>query len=131
MLTLTLPVAPSANNAFLNRKAGHGFGRIKSAKYRAWIRQADAYYVLQGMGRFTPVTGHYRVKMVFPEIHGDLDGRAKLILDWMVSRKLTSDDRFLRKLDTEICDDGLGNLVWIRVWTVPDARDSPLPGETR
>jgi hypothetical protein len=122
MLTLTLPVAPSANNAFLNRKAGRGFGRIKSAKYRAWTKQADAFYMLQGMGRFTPITGPYGARMIFPKVRGDLDGRAKLLLDWMVSRKLTPDDKFLRKLDTEIDEGNIGNLVWIKVWSVQDAK---------
>jgi len=131
MLTLTLPVAPSANNAFLNRKAGRGFGRIKSARYRGWIKQADAFYMLQGMARFAPISGYYSVKMVFPPLRGDLDGKAKLILDWMVSRKLTPDDKFLRGLDTKIDGEHIGNLVWIKVWSVQGDRDSPPPAETR
>src|SRR4249919_1934508 len=95
MLTLTLPVAPSANNAFPNRKGGKG--RFKSAKYRAWIKQADAHYVLQKLQHETPIRGQYICGMIFPQaLKGDLDGRAKLILDWMVSRGLTSDDKFLQ-----------------------------------
>ena len=127
MLTLTLPVAPSANNAFINRKAGHGYGRIKSARYRNWVKQADAFYLLQGMSKFSPITEPYQCKMVFPRIRGDLDGRAKLILDWMVSRKLTPDDKHLRKLDTEI-DEGAGDLVWIAVWPwIIPAKSSDTP----
>lgn len=114
MLTLSLPVAPSANNAFANRKGGKGFGRVKSGRYRAWIKQADDYYVLQRLGRATPITGPYTCKMVFPELRGDLDGRAKLILDWMVSRGLTPDDKHLRKLELEKEFEGNG-LVWIVV----------------
>lgn len=93
MLTLSLPIAPSANNAFFNRKGNKGRG--KSAKYRAWIKQADAHYMLQKKN-VTPIRGLYICGMIFPwTLHGDLDGRGKLILDWMVSRELTSDDRFL------------------------------------
>jgi hypothetical protein len=115
MLTLSLPVAPSANNAFANRKGGSGFGRIKSGRYRAWIKQADAYYMLQRLHDKKPVTGPYTCKMVFPlKMRGDLDGRAKLILDWMVSRRLTPDDKHLRGLllereETEFNNDH----VWI------------------
>ncbi|PDS65112.1 hypothetical protein CO653_13015 [Rhizobium anhuiense] len=35
----TLPFPPSLNNLFLNVKRG---GRVKTAKYRAWEKQADA-----------------------------------------------------------------------------------------
>jgi Holliday junction resolvase RusA-like endonuclease len=92
MLTIRLPIAPSANNAFFNRKRG---GRGKSAKYRAWIKQADAHYLLQKKD-VTPIRGPYICGMIFPlKLRGDLDGRVKLILDWMVSRELTSDDRHL------------------------------------
>jgi Holliday junction resolvase RusA-like endonuclease len=98
MLTLTLPVAPSVNSAFLNRKGGHGYGRIKSSKYRAWIKNADAHYMVQKRD-VVPVHGPYVCGMIFPnKLKGDLDNRGKLILDWMVSRGLTSDDKFLRSL---------------------------------
>jgi hypothetical protein len=118
MLTLSLPLAPSANNAFANRKGGKGFGRIKSGRYKAWIKQADNYYVLQRLGRWgKPITGPYTCKMLFPhKMLGDLDGRAKLILDWMVSRGLTPDDKHLRGLTLERDEEqGTSDHVWIVV----------------
>jgi len=40
------------------------------------------------------ITVPYVCRMSFSDkLAGDLDGRAKLILDWMVSRSLTPDDR--------------------------------------
>jgi hypothetical protein len=115
MLALSLPVAPSSNNAFVNRRWGRGFGRIKSSAYRKWLKQADAYYTLQQLHRVPRITRPYHCKMVFPKLRGDLDGRAKLLLDWMVSRGLTIDDRHCRKLDLEVDDAAERDLVWIRV----------------
>jgi Holliday junction resolvase RusA-like endonuclease len=115
MLALSLPVAPSVNNAFINRKGGRGYGRIKSPSYRRWLKQADAYYTLQGLHRAPRITAPYSCKMVFPKLRGDLDGRAKLLLDWMVSRGLTIDDKHCRKLELEIDIEANGDLVWIRV----------------
>ena len=109
-MLFSLPIAPSSNNAFLNRKRGIGYGRIKSQGHRAWIKQADAHYVLQHLDKETPVKGRYRCTMVFPEhTRGDIDGRSKLILDWMVSRGLTPDDRYCRSLHSDYgnCPDGL------------------------
>lgn len=105
MISLELPLAPPANNAYANRRNARGsYGRMKSTRYREWQRQADAHYTFQGFGRVTPISGPYRCKMVFPErVRGDLDGRQKLIIDWLVSRKLVpgDDPKFLRKLESE------------------------------
>lgn len=101
MQTLFLPLPPSANNAFVNRTKGKGYGRIRSARYRAWRRHADAMYTLQGLGACPILNVPYRCAMTFPPFRGDLDGRAKLILDWLVSRQLTIDDRHCRKLELE------------------------------
>ena len=81
MLTLTLPVAPSANNAFPNRKGGKG--RFKSAKYRAWLKDADAYYVLQKLHREKPIRGPYICGMIFNEAawRSGREGQAYLGLD--------------------------------------------------
>jgi Holliday junction resolvase RusA-like endonuclease len=95
MLTLTLPVGPSTNSMFINRKGGRGYGRIKSAKYRAWVKNADAHLMVQKKD-VVPVRGPYKCGMIFPRtLRGDLDNRAKCVLDWMVSRGLTSDDKYL------------------------------------
>lgn len=116
MLNFSLPIAPSANNAFFNRKDGKGYGRIKSSAYRRWVQQADAYYTLQKLGKLAPIIVPYSTRMVFPSgLRSDLDGRAKLILDWMVNRNLTPDDKFQRKLILETDTDHPGALVWITV----------------
>jgi Holliday junction resolvase RusA-like endonuclease len=116
MLTFSLPVAPSANNAFVNRKGGHGYGRIRSAAYRAWVKKADAHYLFQKRS-LTPVQGPYFVRMIFHrKMRGDLDGRAKLALDWMVSRGLTSDDSLLQRLELVRDNDYDAENMWIVVF---------------
>jgi Holliday junction resolvase RusA-like endonuclease len=116
MLKFSLPLAPSANNAFANRKGGTGFGRMKSARYRAWIKQADTYYMLQRLQTEPTITGPYTCRMVFPpKMRGDLENRSKLILDWMVSRGLTPDDKHLRGLTLERDNAFNTDHVWIVV----------------
>lgn len=116
MLTLSLPVAPPANNSTINCP---GIGRVKSKKYRAWIKQADAHYVLQKLGRAKPIIGKYSCELTFPDRTGDLDGRIKLILDWLVKRNLVEDDssKHLRELNTKFGD--TGGMVWVRLVSIP------------
>jgi hypothetical protein len=121
MLTLSLPPAPSVNAAWINRKAGTGRGRIRSAKLRDWVRRADAMYMLQGLGRMAPIKGFYSVKITMPwDMKGDEDNRVKVVLDWLVSRKLTPDDRFMRGHQVKR-DPELHNLFWITVSEVDGA----------
>jgi hypothetical protein len=95
-LRFTLPVAPPLNNIFLNVP---GKGRVKTKRYRQWIKDADDYYLLQGLQRAEKIAVPFACHMKFPKnLRGDLDGRAKTILDWMVSRNLTIDDVHCRKL---------------------------------
>ena len=111
MLRLRLPIAPPLNNAYVN-VAGHG--RRKSARHRAWIKNADAYYVAQGLQRVEKITVPYVCRMIFPKHRGDIDGRAKLALDWLVSRGLTIDDRHCRDLRLRKTDHP-GHDVYIEV----------------
>lgn len=118
MLTLSLPIAPTSNNAFVNRTGGKGYGRIRSIKYKIWLEQADSHYTLQGLGRVKPVMGPYTLQMVFPDtIRGDIDGRQKLIIDWLVSRNLVQGDspKFLRKLESEFSANQAKDMVQITV----------------
>jgi Holliday junction resolvase RusA-like endonuclease len=111
-----LPVAPTANNAFANRKGGKGYGRVKSGRYRAWLKQADAFYTVQRLQNAKITEKPFYCRMDFPKLRGDLDGRAKLLLDWMVSRELIPDDKHLGGLVLNV-KPGLQDLVEIRVWT--------------
>lgn len=119
MLTLTLPMPPSANNAFANRKGG-GFGRVKSKAYKEWIKSADGYYLLQKMGRMKPITGKYHVTLFMPEdLRGDEDGRVKLAIDWLVKRGLTPDDKHMRGHEVKR-DPELHGHIWMIVRTLDE-----------
>lgn len=39
--TIKLPIPPSVNAAYVNRKTGKGVGRYKTKRYKSWERQAD------------------------------------------------------------------------------------------
>lgn len=96
MLKFELPIAPPLNNAFFNVP---GRGRVKTKRYRQWVKDADDYYLLQGLQRAEKITVPFACRMIFPKnLRGDIDGRAKAVLDWMVSRNLTIDDKHCKKL---------------------------------
>ena len=117
MLKFNLPIAPGLNNATRNIP---GMGRAKTALYKKWIKQADAHYVIQQLGRQEKVRGPYACVMRFQEhLRGDLDGRAKLILDWMVSRNITDDDSNCRELSLK-CD-GRAGKAFVEIEVTPYA----------
>jgi Holliday junction resolvase RusA-like endonuclease len=69
----------------------------------------------------TPVKGPYACAMIFPRaLKGDLDNRAKCVLDWMVSRELTSDDKYLMDLHL-VRDNTPSGYVIVQVRGVDDA----------
>jgi Holliday junction resolvase RusA-like endonuclease len=45
--------------------------------------------------------GYFDVQIDLPNVRGDADNYAKPILDYLVSRKITDDDRFCRKVSVE------------------------------
>jgi Holliday junction resolvase RusA-like endonuclease len=110
-----LPVAPTSNNAWSNRKGGHGYGRVRSSKYRRWLAQADRWYMVQHLGRLPKISPPFRCHLEFPRLRGDLDGRIKLILDYLVSRKITPDDRHCCELRVTYGSQ-TDMMVWIELW---------------
>ena len=100
MLTFTLP-----NRTICERCLPQSQGRARIWTYKICqvpgvdqeCRRAlpDQKRHIEGQVEFT-ARGPYICGMIFPlKLKGDLDNRAKCILDWMVSRELTSDDRYL------------------------------------
>jgi Holliday junction resolvase RusA-like endonuclease len=114
-LTLSLPIPPSVNRAYGNRKSGKGRGRYKTAAYKEWIKNADAHYTLQGLGlqHVAPIRGKYHVTIYMPEdLRGDEDNRVKPVLDWMVSRNLIPDDKHMRGHEVQ------RHPIWGHLWIV-------------
>jgi Holliday junction resolvase RusA-like endonuclease len=115
-LTLNLPLPPSVNQAYGNRRGNKGRGRYKTSAFKAWLRNADAHYTMQSLGLRGRIYGPYHVTFYMPEsIRADEDNLIKPVLDWMVSRQLTSDDRHMRGHEVKRCPEVPPNMLWIVV----------------
>jgi hypothetical protein len=98
-LEFRLPVPPSLNNAFVNVQR---HGRARSREYRNWLSQADKWYYLQRLNKLEPITGPRALHISLPQIRGDASNRIKLVEDWLVSRKLTGDDKHNLQVSVEV-----------------------------
>jgi Holliday junction resolvase RusA-like endonuclease len=98
LITLVLPIPPSANDLF---DGGHKTKRrFKSDRYKAW--EAEAEGSLWEQKPFGVVIGAYIVEITVPEmIRGDIDNRQKALVDFLVAQGLTPDDKHLWKLSIE------------------------------
>jgi len=85
---IELPLVPSLNNAYAtNRKTGRRFLTRQAAN---WKEEAQWIIGVFHRGRFT---GPYRLTILLPEkMRGDVDNRAKLASDILVSMGVTPDD---------------------------------------
>lgn len=90
MIKLTLPLPPTTNNLFVNRKGGKG--RYKSPMYTQWMWQA--YAALQEQKPIEKISGPFRFWMTVPlDMRGDIDNRIKPAVDFCVANAVTPDDR--------------------------------------
>jgi Holliday junction resolvase RusA-like endonuclease len=95
LITLVLPVPPSTNNLFVNGKRG----RYKSQRYKEWEIEADYWFRQQSCD---VVIGAYIVEITLPEmIRGDIDNRSKALIDFLVAKGLTPDDKHMWKVSIE------------------------------
>lgn len=112
--TVILPVPPSVNALYANRKFGRGVGRYKTREYRDWLTQADICFSAQKLGREPTMTGPLEVEIRLPKIRGDVSNRIKAAEDYLVSRLITGDDKNNRKVTAEI-DESLGEFCHITI----------------
>src|SRR5688572_22586749 len=114
-MIIRLPVPPSTNALYANRRRGKGYGRIKTAGYRAWLEDADKWLLMQWR-ELEPksVTGKCNVTIRLPKLRGDASNRIKAPEDFLVSRCITSDDKHNRKVSVEI-DERLTSFCEIEV----------------
>jgi Holliday junction resolvase RusA-like endonuclease len=94
MISVRLPIPPSVNELFFNAKQQEGRkrskGRIKTDKYKGWIKDAGWELNIQ---RARPMKGKVRVEIALTEdANCDLDNATKAILDLLVSHKLIEGD---------------------------------------
>jgi hypothetical protein len=96
-IVLNLPLPPSLNGAY----STVGRRRVKSKKYRDWLNAADGYLLTQ-QGWRKPIIGPYTLHISIPQsMRGDATNRVKLCEDYLVSRFITSDDRFCQSATVE------------------------------
>jgi len=106
-MEFTIPMPPPLNSLFANIP---GKGRIKSARYRAWIKEAG--WILTA-GRHGRILGPVSIDIILQDgMRGDTDGRPKAILDLAVRHGLIEDDagKFIRSLSITF-----GNVVGAKV----------------
>lgn len=100
-MIINLPVPPSINAAYANRKGGKGRGRVKTGAYWRWLDQADRHLLMQKRG-LTPMRGPLVIEIRLPvSMRGDVSNRIKLAEDFLVSRGLTGDDKHNHKVSAE------------------------------
>jgi Holliday junction resolvase RusA-like endonuclease len=98
VIVLMLPTPPSVNAAYRNVT---GRGRVKTAAYTEWEEDADEAYIQQKRG-VKPIIGERELEIRIPaNTKGDVSNRIKAIEDYLVSREITGDDRFNRKVSIE------------------------------
>jgi Holliday junction resolvase RusA-like endonuclease len=99
-ITLSLPLPPSVNNLFVNRRDGKG--RYTSPRYKAWQTEAGWEINRQKPGR---VWGDYELHIVLPKMRGDADNRLKPLLDLLVKHEVTDDDAKCRLITVAKTDE--------------------------
>ena len=98
-IALNLPLPPSVNGLY--RNAGGG-GRVLTKDYRAWIKAADGAIQLQKQGQ-KRISGNFIAHIILDEAkrRGDIDNRAKAVLDRLGGWDLTDDDKHCDRVTIE------------------------------
>lgn len=92
ILSLDLPIPPSVNNLFGNRKGG----RYKTQAYREWIKSATAsLWTQKPAGGFPFFPATYTLSILLPSgMRGDIANREKALSDFLKTPAgIISDDR--------------------------------------
>ena len=91
MIEFEIPVPPSANALYANRKygRGRGRGRVKTAAYRSWITAAGACIPVHEVTDQRPAI----IWLAVPYSgRRDLDNYAKPIMDLLTAHKVLQND---------------------------------------
>lgn len=95
---ITFPLPPSTNHLYANVP---GKGRVKTIRYRQWIKAADKYYLAQ-LRNIKPVSGPISLLIRLPiATRGDTSNRIKAVEDYLVKRNITGDDKHTWKVSAE------------------------------
>jgi Holliday junction resolvase RusA-like endonuclease len=111
---IDLPCPPSVNRIWRANRAGAN-KVSKSAEYKSWLKRADALAMSTGQFRgLKTIAGPFEATIILKRIPGDLDNRAKGVLDWLQSRAVISDDKYCERLVLEWGDAPTGCRVTVR-----------------
>lgn len=94
MIEITLPMPPSTNALFTNRRGG----RARTPEYDAWLEHAALVLNRQ---RVQPIKGRVEVRIDLDESRrGDADNRIKPVLDFLVKRGVLGGDskKFVKRV---------------------------------
>ena len=89
----SVPLPPSVNGAYKNVP---GKGRVDTERLTSWKNTTG---LLVNKAKVGVIVGRYGLELLVPQdMRGDIDNRAKPILDLFVSLGVTPDDRFCDEL---------------------------------
>lgn len=103
MISLTLPIPPSLNNMFGNKKVGKG--RYKTKPYTDWIDRALIAIRNAGVTPEKKIKFFKLVIFLPAKMRGDGDNRPKGIFDILKRAKIIVDDRYCRGSTWDFRDD--------------------------
>src|SRR5258708_5633584 len=104
ILIIRLPLPISTNALYANNWRGSGKGRYKTTEYKDWLKRADSLLMTQ---KWAPIVfaGELDIYIkVTKNTRCDVDNLIKCVLDFLVSRGITGDDRHHRKVSIEKAD---------------------------
>lgn len=113
-IIIDLPLPPSINRIWRANRAGKN-KVSKSKEYVSWQKSADV--LAQSTGQFRGlkmIVGPFEAHIVVKRVRGDLDNRLKGVLDWLQSRGVIADDKYLEKFTMEWGDAPAGLRVTLR-----------------
>lgn len=117
MIRYELPFPPSVNNLFANA----GKSRVRTARYKAWAKEAGQFILLQGRKRLHGHVG-LAVDLVKPDRRKrDLSNTIKAIEDLLVDMQVIEDDSLIQVLSVQWVESGSPCVV-----TVTDLAAVPM-----
>lgn len=113
-IVIDLPCPPSVNRIWRANRAGPKKVSL-SPEYRRWKDQADKMVLATGSFRgLKRLNGKFEAHITIKRVAGDIDNRAKGVLDWLQSRGVVENDKHCERLTIAWGDAPTGCRVTVR-----------------